>query len=433
MACRWFRTLVVGLVALVSLWMIPEPASAQFRGPASFLNRLFGQDQEVAPPPGEIPNSPRRGVRNPNAPGQAAQPPRKKVPTAPSEPVYPVLDVMPKDADAKKILVVGDFMASGLAWGLDQAFADDTGVEIVDRADGSSGFARDDHYDWVATLPELLSEEKPDAVVVMIGSNDRQPIRTIDGKFAPRSDAWEKIYQQRVERFLLALQSYGKPVYWVGTPPLRSADSSADMVYLNTVFKSEAEAVGAHFIDIWDGFADENGTFVARGPDVDGQARQLRSGDGINFTKSGRRKLAFYAEREIRQQGGIGGAASTTALINPNETIEIGPDGKSRVVGAIVSLTDPAPGAADVPLAGAPSTDVVGSTRPLAGAPEGSAAYKLSVEGVAPEPKPGRADDFAWKPFGAASSKAEGDGTSVVDGIVILPAATGPANSVTTR
>jgi uncharacterized protein len=391
-----------------------RPAMAQFRGPTGFLDRLFGREREVAPP-ADIPAGPRTTTR-PRSGTAPDAPPRKRQSVTPSEPAYAPLDIQPKNADAKKILVVGDFIAGGLAWGLDQAFAEDPRIAVVDRSEGSSGFVRDDYYDWGATLPELLNEEKPDMIVVMIGTNDRQQIRTADGKFAPRSEAWQTLYQQRVERFILALQSYGKPVYWVGEPPMQSADSAADMAYLNTVFKARAEAAGVNFVDIWDGFANEDGKFVSRGPDVDGQTRQLRSGDGINFTKSGRRKLAFYVEREIRQDGGLGPAASARALLNPNSTTEIGADGKVRTVGPILSLTDPAPGAEDTPLAGAPDQ--------LAVAPEpGSVAYKLTVEGEAPPAPPGRADNFAWK-LPRGDDQAEGEGKSIIDGIVILPAAT---------
>lgn len=411
------------LAVLVCLGLLAAagPAAAQARGPFGFLNRLFAPEREVAPPPGEIPNVPRNA--RPQRPNGQVAPQRKKQAAMPAEPSYPVVDVAPKAPDAKKILVIGDFMAGGLAWGLDQAFADDPSIQILDRSEGSSGFVRDDYYDWAATLPELLDETKPDRIVVLIGSNDRQAIRAADGKFAPRTEEWQKAYQERVGRFLLALQTYGKPVYWVGVPPLKSGDGSADMAYLNTVFKSRAEAVGAHFVDIWDGFADEEGKFIARGPDMDGQARQLRSGDGINFTKSGRRKLAFYVERDIRRDTGVGPAIGTAAPLNPNETTEIGPDGKERKVGPVVSLTDPAPGASAGTLAGAPPP--VDTATPPSD-PNASAAYKLTVDGVPPPAKPGRADDFSWKPPGMDAANS-GSGASVVDGIVLLPAATPPA------
>ncbi len=401
------RTLAFVLAVIAGALLATGPAAAQSRG--GFFERLFGGDREVAPPPGMIPNAPR--ATQP-APGRAAPVQRKKqAATAPAEPAFPVADIAPKAADAKKVLVIGDFVAGGLAWGLDQAFADDPGLRIIDRTDGSSGLVRDDHYDWTASLPDLVGETAPDTIVVMIGINDRQPLRTANGSLAVRSEGWDAAYAERVDRFVAALRAAGKPVVWVGEPPLRSSDGSADMAFLNTLFKEKAEAAGLGFVDIWDGFADEGGKFIARGPDMDGQVRQLRSGDGINFTKSGRRKLAFYVERELGTAGAGAGIGRAVPL-NPNETVEIGADGQPRTVGPVISLTDPPPAAlADAPLAGA----MPPASQPAAA----DAATRLIVEGVAPPAPPGRADDFTWKP-----PQPDAAAKPVVDGIVILPVAT---------
>ncbi|WP_051231712.1 DUF459 domain-containing protein [Kaistia adipata] len=417
MLVRFLRAFAVLLVVPVLIGA--GPAHAQFRGgPGGFLDRLFGIERppprEMMVPPEDLGRGRPPGAQRRQDQGKAAQP-RKKRPAAPAEPVYTALEVLPKNPDAKKVMVVGDFVADGLAWGLDQAFAEEPRLAVVNRADSPSGFVREDHFDWAGKISEMLSSEKPDMVVVMIGANDRQQIKTKDGRFAPRSEEWQKAYQQRVERFLLALQTYGKPVYWVGAPPMRSNDASADMAFLNTVFKSRVEAVGGNFIDVWDGFADESGKFVARGPDVDGQTRLLRGNDGINFTKSGRRKLAFFVERDIRQDSGLGLPMSAATPTNPNATMEIGPDGKERQVGPVVSLTDPEPGT-EGKLIGAADQRIPG---PAAD----SLQYKLTVEGQSPDAQPGRVDDFAWKPRHAEEEKAEAPG-SIVDGIVILPAPT---------
>ncbi|MBN9059047.1 MAG: DUF459 domain-containing protein, partial [Rhizobiales bacterium] len=360
MLAGMLRSWVALILAAVALASATEPATAQFRGgPAGFLDRLFGIErpppQDLYPvPPEELGR--RRGPgmqRPPRQSNDQAPPVRKKRPAAPAEPIYPALEVQPKNPDARKVLVVGDFVGSGLAWGLDQAFAEEPRLVVIDRSDGSSGFVRDDYLDWASRITELLDSEKPDIVVVEMGANDRQQIKTAEGRLSPGSDEWRKAYQQRVERFLLALKVYGKPVYWVGAPPLRSSDASADMAELNQLFKARADAVGAHFIDVWDGFADESGKFIARGPDVDGQMRNLRLGDGINFSKAGKRKLAFFVERDIRQSSGLGLPMSSITPTNPNAATEIGPDGKERKVGPVVSLTEPDPGAASATLVGA--------------------------------------------------------------------------------
>jgi hypothetical protein len=62
---------------------------------------------------------------------------------------------------------------------------------------------------------------------------------------------------------------------------------------------STAGKTGITYVDVWDGFVDEAGCFLQKGPDFEGQIRQLRSYDGVYFTKPGARKLAHYVEREI--------------------------------------------------------------------------------------------------------------------------------------
>ncbi|MET4634596.1 hypothetical protein ABIE08_002509 [Kaistia defluvii] len=423
MLVRILRAFVALILVSAALLSATEPSVAQYRrGPAGFLDRLFGierppPDQFLMPPEDVGRRRQPSGQRPPRQSGDQPPPVRKKRPAAPAEPIYPALEIQPKNPDARKVLVVGDFVAGGLAWGLDQAFAEEPRLAVIDQSDGPSGFVRDDHLDWAAKIGEKLDAEKPDMVVVLMGANDRQQIKTADGRLSPGTPEWQKAYQQRVERFLLALKVYGKPVYWVGAPPLRSSDASADMAQLNTLFKVRADAVGAHFIDVWDGFADESGKFIARGPDVDGQMRNLRLSDGINFSKAGKRKLAFFVERDIRQDSGLGLPMSAITPTNPNAATEIGPDGKERQVGPVVSLTDPDPGAASAKLAGA--ADQAGP-----GPAADSLQYKLTVKGEAPAAKPGRVDDFAWKPPHAEDDSAASSSSSIVDGIVILPAPT---------
>jgi uncharacterized protein len=56
---------------------------------------------------------------------------------------------------------------------------------------------------------------------------------------------------------------------------------------------------GNGFLD--NGFIDEEGNFSLRGPDYNGQIRQLRSTDGVYFIKAGTVKLGHYVEREIQR------------------------------------------------------------------------------------------------------------------------------------
>jgi hypothetical protein len=194
------------------------------------------------------------------------------------------------------------------------------------------------------------------------------------------------------------LKVFGRPFFWVGAPPMRKTSAMRDMAYLNDLYQPPVTAAGGHFVDIWGGFTNEDGRYISSGPDVGGQLRALRSGDGINFTRAGRLKLAFYVEREIRRQTGIGtGAVDLLASTDQKSQIEIGPDGKKRLVGPVISLSDPLPGASDM-LAGGPDEEPP--------RPGDTPQYLMIVKGVALPLVNGRADDFTWPPRPRAAAAA---------------------------
>jgi len=359
--------------------------------PFDFFGRLFG------------PRDPNAG-RNPfllfpgPPPPSQYQPQRpRRIAPAITEPPMPAVVIQPKDPKARKILVVGDFVADGLAWGLDQQLADEPKLAVIDRANTGSGLAREDYYDWDKSLPDILNQEKPDVVVVALGANDRQQLRVGNQRYAMHSPQWEDVYGKRIDGLVDTLKVYGRPFFWVGAPPMRTSAISADMAYLNGLFKARVEPAGGHFVDVWNGFVDDNGQFIASGPDVDGQVRALRAGDGINFTRAGRVKLSFFVEREMRQQTGIApGGIDLTPSASQESRIEIGPDGRKVLVGPVISLTDPLP---------ATSKTLAGGGEPAMPASD-SLQYKVIVKGDATPAVAGRADDFVWPGSGGAPAAA---------------------------
>src|SRR5439155_5091073 len=252
-----------------------------------------------------------------------------------------------KDATVR-IVVMGDANADWLAYGLEDAFSEQSEIGIVRKHRTDSGLIRYDarrDSDWPQIAREIIAAEKPKFIVMMIGNNDRQTIRekapaapptgtakanaqsaqpahpptppdpeqqhspvTPDqarqaeyGSWEFHSEKWELAYIKRIDATIAALKSAGIPVIWVGLPSQRGTKSSQDSSYLNELYRSRAEKAGIIYADIWDGFVDESGGYSPQGPDYEGQIRRLRSGDGIYFTKYGARKLAHYGEREIQR------------------------------------------------------------------------------------------------------------------------------------
>ena len=78
-------------------------------------------------------------------------------------------------------MVLGDGMADWLAYGLEEANAEKPAMGVIRKNKAGSGLLRYEPKggpaDWPAAAKGILAREKPDAIVVMFGLNDRVQIR----------------------------------------------------------------------------------------------------------------------------------------------------------------------------------------------------------------------------------------------------------------
>jgi hypothetical protein len=159
------------------------------------------------------------------------------------------------------------------------------------------------------------------------------------------------------------------------------------MLFLDSLYREAAGKAGITYVDDWDGFVDERGLLLQKGPDFEGQIRQLRSYDGVYFTKPGARKLAHYVEREI-----------TRLLANRAAPITLPSEPATPEANAVPGQPAPRPLAGPIlPLVAATvsSDQLLGGpgTRP---ASVDALAARTLVKGEPLMPPPGRADDFSW-------------------------------------
>lgn len=372
--------IAIGITAFVM--EPPRQAGAQER--RSILDMLFGFGRRRQPPVYEdVPiYEPRQ--RQPQQQRQKPKKARQKAKPAPVEPAPVVVEKLP---DAKKVLVVGDFVAGSLGDGLKTAFESTPGIIIETRANGSSGLVRDDYFNWPENLPAYVAEVKPSVVIVSLGANERQQM-SIDGeKEKFRTDRWLAEYTRRTGAFAALARSEKIPLLWVGMPPFQSTSMTADMVTLNGIFRTETEKVGGTFVDIWDGFVDEDGKFVMTGSDINGQQVRLRGSDGINMTKAGKRKLAFYVEKDIRKL--LGDAAASTQDIpgagGLKDLVVAAPTANEDIIQTQpISLDDPELDGASVLLGGNAALTSNGK----------SPRDRLVEKGEIAEAPAGRVDDF---------------------------------------
>ncbi|MGJ7039122.1 SGNH/GDSL hydrolase family protein [Shinella sp. BE166] len=347
------------------------PAGAQERRERkTILELLFGTPKRK-----EVVREPQ--VKKP----RTANRKKKQTTTVATKPEPAAIEKLP---DAKVVLVVGDFIAGSLGEGLIAAFEATPGIVVERRTNGSSGIVREDYYNWPTSLPTLITETKPALIVVSMGANDRQQMTVGGEKEKFRSEAWTKEYEARVGRLATLARNGGKPMMWIGMPAFQSSAMTADMTTLNNIYRAGVEKAGGEFVDIWDGFVDENGKFVISGSDINGQQVRLRGSDGINFTKAGKRKLAFYVEKEIRRVLGDAAADGPGLQGDLKDLVVTAPAEDTEITKTQpISLADPALDGGTALLGGAV---IKGNGKSL--------REKLVEKGEIADAPLGRVDDF---------------------------------------
>jgi hypothetical protein len=381
-------------------------------------------------------------------------------------------------AAERNILVLGDAMADWLAYGLEDAYSEQPDMGVIRKHKTVSGLIKyqpkGDPADWAAAAKGILATEKPDAIVVMLGLNDRVSLREpavaagdkkvdkkeprdakakpdvkpsdvkpgakpdgtadakpddkpVDTELSPddaadadappvmtpeksarspngvyefREDRWVELYSKKIEEMIGVLKAKGVPVLWVGLPAVRGTRATADMLFLDSLYRDAAGKAGITYVDVWDGFVDEAGRFLQRGPDFEGQPRKLRADDGVFFTRAGARKLAHYVEREVTRLMAGRSAPFTlpTEPATPDANAEPGKPAPRPLAGPILPLVASSVGTDQ--LLGGPGS------RPAA---VDALAARTLVKGEPLSAPAGRADDFAWPRREVGREQAKGE------------------------
>ena len=378
------------------------------------------------------------------------------------------------------MLVLGDGMADWLAYGLEDAYAEQPDMGVIRKHKTVSGLIKyqpkGEPADWAAAAKGILATEKPDAIVVMLGLDDRQAMRepatdksdkssdkkgdkkdarakpdakpedkrgqylnlspddaadndvqpiiapekstrSPTGVYQFRDERWVELYTKKIEEMIGILKSKGVPVLWVGLPAVRGPKATADMLFLDSLYRDAAGKAGITYVDVWDGFVDEAGRFLQQGPDFEGQIRRLRSADGVYFTRPGARKLAHYVEREITRLLATRSApfALPSEPATPDANALPGQPAPRPLAGPILPLVASSVGTDQ--LLGGPGS------RPAA---VDALAARTLVKGEALAPPAGRADDFVWPRREVGREQAKGESpvaTVSPDGTIAAPTA----------
>lgn len=354
---RIVLALLIGLFVLVDVAPVLAQSHdgvlvAQAQKRKTLFDLLFG-DEPAKPAPVQQPQ----------------RAPRQQAPTASLPPAKPEVE---KADDATRVAVFGDSLAIDLSKALERHYAEDANLVVINQGVSSSGFVRDDFFDWNQALGEQIAADSFDLAVVMVGINDRQELKASGTTYETLSDGWIAAYQARLAAFLGQLRAARKPVIWVGLPPMAKSDYSAAIGQIANVQRLASLSGGAEYVDIYERFLGEDGKYSDYGPDVNGQNARMRKDDGIHFANAGADKLAFYLSQTIRAFYRGGGVVSAVVdpLLGTDAAAMLRPPyqglGQSRLLemaGAVIPISR-APARADS-LLQAGSAGITGTPFPL--------------------------------------------------------------------
>jgi uncharacterized protein len=195
-------------------------------------------------------------------------------------------------SDPVRVWVGGDSMGGELGWALEPVLKDAGVFKPVTFYKESSGICRYDFFDWQRQVETVVKTARPQAAVIMMGTNDTQSVWK-DGKWILYGDtAWKQAYEERVGDIIdTMLRGGARRVYWVGMPIMGEKWRNSRMRLINRIFQKQAEQrPGAEYVDIWDLYTTSDGSFDP----------SLRLADQVHFTGDGQALLAEQVYEAIK-------------------------------------------------------------------------------------------------------------------------------------
>lgn len=276
----WKRTLTRGVVAPVR----SVSHFTRLNRPRMMIQDAIGRDSKPTTDGRSIVTAVTTTTTAPATPG---------VPTTISTTTTTVVRRTPTKEDPLRLWVGGDSMAQEFGTSLVEKAGDRGTITATLDYRISTGLTRPDYFDWPAHLRDEVFPTKPEAIVIMFGANDAQPMEVDGTPYNVRTPEWQKEYRARVALTMDLLKEKDRLVIWVGQPRMRSADFDERMGILDEIYLSEAATrPWIRFLDSRPVLAPEGGGYAAYLNGNDGQPILARQSDGIHLSRFGADRLA---------------------------------------------------------------------------------------------------------------------------------------------
>ncbi|MCY3910803.1 MAG: DUF459 domain-containing protein [bacterium] len=202
-----------------------------------------------------------------------------------------------------RVYVAGDSQAfypgHALAGAVDGGLLDVT----VDSRNGT-GLARPDFFNWPAEFLEIVAEQDPELVVLLMGGNDWQAMQSADGiVLIPGSEAWRSEWAWRMHITFDTLVAPHRHVVWVGLAPARTEPFSIGNPIINEIsWPVTLVRPNVTMVDIWELFGGDGPYQDSIAPPWGGDPVRVRPEDGIHLNRTGSAWVAELVVEVARER-----------------------------------------------------------------------------------------------------------------------------------
>ncbi|MCM1322046.1 MAG: DUF459 domain-containing protein [Bacteroides sp.] len=189
-----------------------------------------------------------------------------------------------------KLLIFGDSQITGIGAGFERIVGAHSAISVAAISVVSSGFIRDDYYNWQAKLADLFSKEQFDAVIFMLGMNDNIPFAKSGRTVQRRTEEWRSVYEPRCRELLDIVASAVPRVYWLKMPLPRSEAYDENLLFIDGIHDDVARLYPEDVVvrvSVRDIFPGADAPYTEKITLEDGRSLRVMDSDGLHYTIPG--------------------------------------------------------------------------------------------------------------------------------------------------